>query len=48
MNKFAIVSQSTVLAWLVAADSPSGKLAGISEQHFDTSQHQDAWRWVKE
>jgi hypothetical protein len=48
MNKLAIVSQSTVLAWLVAADSPFGKLAGISEKHFDTSHLQDAWRWVKE
>jgi hypothetical protein len=48
MNKIAIVSSSKVLAWLVAADSPFGKLAGISEKHFETSQLQDAWSWVKE
>lgn len=48
MNKLAIVSESRVLGWLVAADSPFGKLAGISEKHFETSHLQDAWRWVKE
>ncbi|CAA0109113.1 Uncharacterised protein [BD1-7 clade bacterium] len=48
MNKLAIVSESKVLGWLVAADSPFGKLAGISEKHFETRNLQDAWRWVKE
>jgi len=48
INKLAIVSESKVLGWLVAADSPFGKLAGISEKHFETSQLLDAWRWVKE
>lgn len=48
MNKLAIVSESRVLGWLVAADSPFGKLAGISEKHFETSKLQDAWSWVKE
>ena len=47
MNKLAIVSNSHVLGWLVAADSPFGKLAGISEKHFETSHIQDAWRWVQ-
>ena len=48
MNKLAIVSESRVLGWLVAADSPFGKLAGISEKHFKTSCLQDAWSWVQE
>lgn len=48
MNKLAIVSESRVLEWLVAADSPFGKLAGISEKHFETSHLQEAWNWVKE
>lgn len=48
MDKLAIVSESKVLSWLVAIDSPFGKLAGISEKHFETSQLQDAWHWIKE
>lgn len=48
INKLAIVSQSTVLSWLVAADSPFGKLVGISEKHFETSKLEDAWSWVRE
>jgi hypothetical protein len=47
MKKLAIVSESKFLAWLVAADSPFGKLAGISEKHFETSHLYDAWNWVK-
>lgn len=47
MNKLAIVSESHVLSWLVAADSPFGKLAGISEKHFESRRLQDAWRWIK-
>ena len=37
MNKLAIVFESTVLKWLVAANSPFGKLVGISKKHFDTN-----------
>jgi len=37
-----------LLGWLVAADSPFGKLAGISEKHFELSHFQDAWNGVKE
>ena len=47
MNKLAIVSESRILRWLVAADSPFGKLAGIREKHFETANLQDAWDWVK-
>lgn len=48
MHKLAIVSESKVLGWLVAADSPFGKLVGVSEKHFELSRLQDAWKWVKE
>lgn len=48
MNKLAIVSESRVLGWLVAVDSPFGELAGISEKYFETSNLQDAWSWIKE
>jgi len=37
-----------LLGWLVAADSPFGKLAVISEKHFELCHLQDAWNWVKE
>ena len=47
MNKLAIVSDSRVLYWLVALDSPFGKLVGISEKHFESNQLQEAWAWVK-
>ncbi|MFT7371722.1 MAG: hypothetical protein ACI9T9_000401 [Oleiphilaceae bacterium] len=47
INKLAIVSESNILAWLFAADSPFAKIVGIGEKHFETSQLQDAWRWVK-
>lgn len=47
MNRLAIVSESKVLKWLTAVDKPFGKLAGIDEKHFETSQLQDAWIWAK-
>lgn len=48
INKLAIVSESKVLGWLVAADSPFGKLVGISEKHFEASHSKDAWKWVQQ
>lgn len=48
MNKLAIVSDSQVLKWLVAMDSPFGKLVGISEKHFETEKLENAWQWVNE
>lgn len=47
MNKLAIVSESHILEWLIAADSPFAKLVGISEKHFEKSHLHDAWHWVK-
>ena len=48
MNKMALVSDSKVLGLLVAADSPFGKLVGVSERYFESSQLANAWEWVKE
>jgi len=48
MNKFAIISESRILGWLVAADSPFGKLVGVNEKYFELSQLPEAWRWIKE
>jgi hypothetical protein len=48
MNKFAIVSESSVWGCLAAVDSPFGKLAGIGEKHFQTSGLQYAWNWINE
>lgn len=47
MDKLAIVSESKVLEWLIALDSPFGKLVGISEKHFELNELESAWRWVK-
>ncbi|WFB36202.1 STAS/SEC14 domain-containing protein [Kiritimatiellota bacterium B12222] len=46
IHKIAIVSESNVLAALVAMDSPFAQTVGISEKHFKTSNLQDAWQWV--
>ncbi|TEW56204.1 STAS/SEC14 domain-containing protein [Psychromonas sp. RZ22] len=48
MNKLAIVSKSKVLGWLVAADSPFGKLVGVSEKHFALNKLSEAWDWVND
>lgn len=47
INKIAIVSQSKVLSWLVAADSPFAKIVGIDEKHFEKHDLMHAWEWVK-
>lgn len=47
MNRLAIVSDSKILSLLVTADSPFAKLVNISEKHFEKSQLEAAWSWVK-
>ncbi|UCE88394.1 MAG: STAS/SEC14 domain-containing protein [Pseudomonadota bacterium] len=47
LDKIAVVSDSNVWKWLVALDSPFAKLVGISEKHFEPSELDDAWTWVK-
>ncbi|MBU2893364.1 STAS/SEC14 domain-containing protein [Colwellia sp. D2M02] len=46
MHNLAIVSNSKTLAWLIAVDSPFGKLVGVNEKHFETSELAQAWHWV--
>ena len=48
LNKVAVVSDSKVWKWLVALDSPFAKMVGIGEKHFQPSEIEDAWKWVKE
>lgn len=48
LNRIAVVSESHVWQWLVALDSPFASLVGISEKHFQTSQIDEAWAWIKE
>ena len=47
LDKIAVVSDSNVWKWLVALDSPFAQLIGISEKHFELSELNDAWDWVK-
>ena len=47
LDKIAVVSDSNVWKWLVALDTPFAQLIGISEKHFELSELNDAWDWVK-
>ena len=47
LNRIAVVSHSTVWKWLIAIDSPFAQLVGINEKHFEPSQIEAAWAWVK-
>ena len=47
LDRIAVVSDSSVWKWLVALDTPFAKLVGISEKHFELSELDEAWRWVK-
>jgi len=48
LYKIALVSDSKVLEWLVSMDSPFAKMVGIGEKHFELSEIDDAWLWVKD
>ncbi len=48
LNKIAIVSTSKIWKWLVSIDSLFAPLVGIGEKHFDVSQIEDAWKWIRE
>ena len=48
LHKIAIVSDSAVWKWLVALDSPFAQLLGIGEKHFERSELDQAWQWVKD
>ena len=47
LHRIALVSDSKTWKWLVAIDSPFAKMVGIGEQHFESSEIDAAWAWVK-
>ena len=47
IGRLAIVSDSKLLAALVAVDATFAKLMSIEEKHFDQAQIDDAWAWIK-
>ena len=47
-DRFAVVSSSKVWKWLVTIDGFFAGMMGIGEKHFQTSEIEDAWRWIKE
>ncbi|PVB60181.1 STAS/SEC14 domain-containing protein [Labrenzia sp. 011] len=46
LTKIAIVSDSKLLAALVAVDATFAKLASIEEKHFDRKDIETAWQWI--
>jgi stage II sporulation SpoAA-like protein len=47
LGKFAIVTDSKLLAALVAVDATFAKMVGISEKHFDRGEIDIAWHWIE-
>lgn len=47
LSRIAIVTDSKLLAVLVAVDATFAKMVGIQEQHFDQTEIETAWHWVE-
>ncbi len=47
LARIAIVSDSKLLAALVAVDATFAKLAGIEEKRFDKTEIDKAWHWIE-
>ncbi len=47
LRKVAIVTDSKLLAALVAVDATFAKMVGIEEKHFDKNEIDIAWHWVE-
>ncbi len=47
IKKVGIVTDSKLLAALVAVDATFAKLAGIEEKHFDKNEIDIAWHWIE-
>jgi len=47
MNKIAVVTDSKLLAALVAVDATFARMAGIAEKHFDKDDIETAWHWIE-
>ena len=46
-NKLAIVSESSVLKWLVGIDNKFAKMVGLEEKHFEADKAKEAWDWLQ-
>jgi hypothetical protein len=46
--KIAVVSTNKIWKWIVSIDSLFAPLVGIGEKHFDLSEIEDAWKWIRE
>jgi hypothetical protein len=47
LNKIAIVTDSKLLAALVAIDATFARMVGIQEKHFDRDEIDIAWHWIE-
>jgi len=47
LSKIAIVTDSKLLAALVAVDATFAKIVGIAEKHFDRDEIDIAWHWIE-
>ena len=47
LRKVGIVTDSKLLAALVAVDATFAKMAGIQEQHFSRDEIETAWHWIE-
>ena len=48
IDRFAVVSSSTVWKWLITIDGFFAGMLGIGEKHFQTSEIETAWEWIRE
>lgn len=46
-KKIAIISESSVLKWLVAIDSQFAKIVGVEEKYFEATESKEAWEWLQ-
>ncbi len=47
LSKVAIVTDSKLLAALVAVDATFARMVGIAEKHFDRDDIETAWHWIE-
>ena len=47
LTKIAVVTDSKLLAALVAVDATFARMVGIKEQHFDHADIETAWHWIE-
>jgi len=47
LSKIAIVTDSKLLAALIAVDATFAKMVGIEEKHYDKADIETAWHWIE-